>query len=447
MRVRRTGFVLAMLLVAAPFRGPGGGPSAPRTSIWSATTGRRGIRPTPAAAEQVHIVVKGDTPVGHRRQVLRQSVPLAADLGEEQVHPGRALDLPRRPAGAGPRGGAGREPVAGRRRRRGRRTGDPGDGRRSSPPSRAPATSPTRSAGSPVPLGGETDIYCQGYVGDLEEPFPYSIVGSEYESLVARQLIRRRPAGWSTTAARRGRHTSSTASRRATSSTSTAAATAGSPPAPCSPPSIPEQPIIHPLTREVVGRYYRYLGRLRILSVQENTRDRRDLAVLRCDHRSARCSRRSSRSRCRSAAAPPCGRSTIPPRPRSSQGAPAIVYAKDDIIALGDDHVVHIDLGEQDATPGDMYTIYRAEPAPACRRSSSASSPSSPSTSTSRSRRSSSRATRSARRPARSEVTAQPDPQAPGAQAPVVSCFFRRLPRGTALGRSDPQWTFVPDRR
>jgi hypothetical protein len=39
--------------------------------------------------------------------------------------------------------------------------------------------------------------------------------------------------------------------------------------------------------------------------------------------------------------------------------APAIVYAKDDIISLGADHVVHIDVGEQNATPGDLYTIYR----------------------------------------------------------------------------------------
>jgi hypothetical protein len=39
--------------------------------------------------------------------------------------------------------------------------------------------------------------------------------------------------------------------------------------------------------------------------------------------------------------------------------APSIVYVRDNILALGADHVVHVDLGEEDATPGDIYTIYR----------------------------------------------------------------------------------------
>jgi hypothetical protein len=41
-------------------------------------------------------------------------------------------------------------------------------------------------------------------------------------------------------------------------------------------------------------------------------------------------------------------------------GAPTIIWSKDDIVSLGEDHVVFIDRGaDADVTPGDVYTIYR----------------------------------------------------------------------------------------
>src|SRR5258707_1114279 len=43
---------------------------------------------------------------------------------------------------------------------------------------------PTQAAGIPVPLGAESDIYCSGYIGDMDEQFPFSILGSEYDSQV-----------------------------------------------------------------------------------------------------------------------------------------------------------------------------------------------------------------------------------------------------------------------
>jgi hypothetical protein len=37
-----------------------------------------------------------------------------------------------------------------------------------------------------------------------------------------------------------------------------------------------------------------------------------------------------------------------------------ILFSIDDVISLGQDHVVYIDRGaDQDVTPGDIYTIYR----------------------------------------------------------------------------------------
>ena len=38
----------------------------------------------------------------------------------------------------------------------------------------------------PVPLGSERDIYCTGYVGDLDEALPWKVSGSEYEALTPR---------------------------------------------------------------------------------------------------------------------------------------------------------------------------------------------------------------------------------------------------------------------
>jgi hypothetical protein len=44
----------------------------------------------------------------------------------------------------------------------------------------------------------------------------------------------------------------------------------------------------------------------------------------------------------------------------SLQAAPVIVSSEDDVVSLGQDHVVYIDRGaDDDVTPGDIFTIYR----------------------------------------------------------------------------------------
>ena len=130
-------------------------------------------------------------------------------------------------------------------------------------------------------------------------------------------------------------------------------------PARCSPSSRPTSRWLHPLTKRG-GRPLLPLPRPAPHPLRPGDhRHRRDRADLRSHRRRrpARC--RSSPSRCRSAAAPPCGRSTTPPPPRSSRTLRRSSTSRDDILALGADHVVHIDVGEQDTTPGDIYTIYR----------------------------------------------------------------------------------------
>ncbi len=120
----------------------------------------------------------------------------------------------------------------------------------------------------------------------------------------------------------------------------------------------PGQPVIHPHLGQVVGRYYRYLGRVRILSVQETTAIAE--IVQTCDPIEI-----GSLLQPFEPEPVPLGRSTgmrpanYPAADEKLASAPSIVYVRDNILALGADHVVHVDVGEDVATPGDVYTIYR----------------------------------------------------------------------------------------
>jgi len=126
---------------------------------------------------------------------------------------------------------------------------------------------------------------------------------------------------------------------------------------------VPDQPVVHPVLRHVVGRFYHYLGRVRILSVQESTAIAE--IVHTCDPIVVGAFLTPFQPE-----PVPLGRSTamrpvnFPTAAEKLENAPAIVYARDDVLALGADHIVHVDLGEQDVTPGDMYTIYRQNSRP-----------------------------------------------------------------------------------
>jgi hypothetical protein len=51
----------------------------------------------------------------------------------------------------------------------------------------------------------------------------------------------------------------------------------------------------------------------------------------------------------------------LPVAAEKLKDAPAIIYSRDEIISLGQDHVVFIDRGsDQNVTPGDVFTIYRS---------------------------------------------------------------------------------------
>lgn len=215
-----------------------------------------------------------------------------------------------------------------------------------------------RATGQPVPLGGESDIYCTGYIGEMEESFPYRIIGSEYESLGPNlDLGASVSTGFRGTYGRVGtvKYNLSTGDIIYLDGGRAAGLTPGS----LFTVVLPEQPVTHPVTDQVVGRYYHYAGRVRVLSVQDTNAIAE--IVHSCDPILVGAALRPFE-----AEPVPLGRPTamrpvnFPTSAERLQAAPVILFSEDNLVSLGEDHVVFIDRGaEQDVTPGDVYTIYR----------------------------------------------------------------------------------------
>lgn len=355
MRVRRTGFVLVAVLVAGSISASAS--SRPPHGLhlvgdhWTAWN-----PPTPAATDQVHIVAKGDTLWGLAAKYYGNAY-LWPQIWEKNkyildahwIYPGDPLILGLNVAPAqtlsqtGGTGGAGQ-------------TGTPGETKETPAP---PAGVETAEAatGSPVPLGAETDIYCQGFVGDLQEEFPYAVIASESDALSLDSYVRG-ATGWRVGSFRSGKNTTKIGLTAGDIVYVDGGREKGLLPGTQFTAVLPDQPVVHPLTREVVGRYYRYAGRIRILSVQDHTAIAE--IVQSCDPLTVGALLQPFEPE-----PVPLGRSTamrpvnFPTTEEKLANAPSIVFSRDDILALGADHVVHIDIGDKDATPGDVYTIYR----------------------------------------------------------------------------------------
>ncbi|HEV8581671.1 MAG TPA: LysM peptidoglycan-binding domain-containing protein [Thermoanaerobaculia bacterium] len=347
MRVRRPGFVLAILLVGSTVASAASRP--PRDLHWVGDHWTAWNPPAPPAGEQVHIVVKGDTLWDLAAKYLGDPY-LWPQIWEKNqyvldahwIYPGDPLVLGIKvaPADTLTQAGAGETP----------------EGQTVAPPEGA--LTAEEAAGEPVPLGAETDIYCQGYIGDLDEQFSRSVIGSEYDALSLSNRVQALAVGSSGMVGYGPPGTVKVNLYTGDIIYVDGGRSAGLTPGSVFTAVAPDRPVIHPLNRQVIGRYYRYLGRIRILSVQETTAIAE--IIQSCDP-----IRIGAWLQPFEPEPVPLGRSTamrpvnFPAAAEKLQSSPMIIYAKDDILSLGADHVVHIDLGEQDATPGDMYTIYR----------------------------------------------------------------------------------------
>ncbi len=214
----------------------------------------------------------------------------------------------------------------------------------------------TGSRSTFVQLGTPDDIYCSGYIGELEESFEHGITGSEYEALGMRfdgkQTSFMRTEFGSVDAIKigltpgdivyvdGGRAAGMSAGDRFT------AVRAGA-------------VVRHPVSQRVIGRHYEYLGQVRVVSVQADDAIGEIFQA---------CQPISVGTRLKPFVEEPIpSERRTPLRPINDPepadkvtSAPVILFAKDGLLTLGSDHVVFVELGESnDVIPGDQYTVYR----------------------------------------------------------------------------------------
>jgi hypothetical protein len=218
--------------------------------------------------------------------------------------------------------------------------------------------------GAPVPLGAESDIYCSGYIGRAKESFPYRVIGSEYDVLTP--TVRWRKGGL--VKGGTGKQVTGTYGVAHTEkfglSTTDIVYLDGGREAGVLPGDLftvvqPDRKVTHPVRGGHIGRLYRYLGRVRVLSVQQRTAIGE--IVFACDPIQVGATLKPF-----SPEPVPLGRPAplrpinLPVPADQLDRSAVILMSSDELISMGQDHVVFIDRGEEhDVTPGDIYTIYR----------------------------------------------------------------------------------------
>ncbi len=209
----------------------------------------------------------------------------------------------------------------------------------------------------PVPVGFESDIYCSGYIGQEAEDIPFQIAGSEYEFLNPTLDPQRQSdlkGLWGKSDTRKygldlgdivyidsGRADGLSAGEMLTGVETM-------------------DEVEHPLTGESLGRFYQQLGRVRILSAQENTAIGEIVFS---------CLPMPVGTRLKVFEPEPVPLRRMKPMrpvnyPASNESlelsSGAIVHSEYGLVTLGPGNLVYIDRGDMhDTTPGDIFTIYR----------------------------------------------------------------------------------------
>ncbi|MFQ5350494.1 MAG: LysM peptidoglycan-binding domain-containing protein, partial [Thermoanaerobaculia bacterium] len=217
------------------------------------------------------------------------------------------------------------------------------------------------ASGAPVPLGSADDIFCSGYIGDADEEFAMRVVGSEFGGLdvqVADSWDRnRRPAK------KTGNYSQPITAKLGLVLGDIVYLDRGANDG-LLPGSVyiavrPDDLIRHIDSREVLGRQYKYLGRVRLLSVQQTT------AIGEVVHSCYPIDVGTALKAFEDAPIPLARRTGLrgindPVSAEVLAGAPVITLAESGHVTLGQGHLVFIDRGyADDVTPGDIYTIYR----------------------------------------------------------------------------------------
>ncbi|MGE5234432.1 MAG: LysM peptidoglycan-binding domain-containing protein [Acidobacteriota bacterium] len=320
--------------------------------------------PTPAADAQIYIIQKGDT-LWDLAKKFNGNPYLWPQLWEKNqyikdahwIYPGDPLVsgvqvAPAQQVGEGPGAattegsgaqgaGAGEQPAA-----------EPS-------PSEGPAgvLTAAAAAGPPVQLGATSDIDCSGYIGDPVETFGYHLTGSEYQ-VQSPQLSGTASRGnvqgiyGAADSVKFGLDTGDVVY---VDGGQAGGLTAGTVLVAVEPGAL----VKHPVTGAIAGRMYHYLGRVRVLSVQDKT------AIGEIVH-SCEPINVGAALKLYEEEPVPLGRRTLPrpvsdPAPAAAlANAPVILASSRDEITIGQDHVVFIDRGADDqVSPGDSFTIYR----------------------------------------------------------------------------------------
>jgi len=212
----------------------------------------------------------------------------------------------------------------------------------------------------PVPLGSEDDIYCYGYVGDVDEAFSYKVIGSEYEVLS--------PTLVNVAGAVEGLYgTVDTVKVELT--TGDLVYIDGGRAAGLSAGQVftaiePGRSIAHPVRGGVFGRQFSYRGRVRILSVEEETAIGE--VVQSCiGMRVGNVLKPFVPEPVPLARRTPLRPANDPVTTEALEDTPVILASPARLVTLGQDHVVYLDKGEDDdVLPGDIFTIYRPNQSP-----------------------------------------------------------------------------------
>ncbi|HET7707337.1 MAG TPA: LysM peptidoglycan-binding domain-containing protein [Thermoanaerobaculia bacterium] len=197
---------------------------------------------------------------------------------------------------------------------------------------------------TPIPLGTEADVYCYGYIGHPEEPMPNFVAGFEdVEVMYQPGLLTSQEAG--ATAGDLVFVTGGTSTGLVAGETYMVVE--------------PAETVIHPRSKEVIGRQYNYQGQLRILCAEETTAR----AVI-----TQSCREVKLGTRLKPVPQLPIPIARVPDMPAfcdvpSGRSTGFIVESQDWELGLGEGNLVQVNLGRDDQLqPGDFLVVYRDSP-------------------------------------------------------------------------------------